>query len=162
VSGSNSGEIQNCYATGDVEGRSYVGGVVGRNSLSKTVQNCVALNPSVTLTFTGDTIGRVVGQNNTGGILTNNRARSGMRQINHDETTIPPSGDSDSKEGLDVSAKEYSDSPFWEGLCSVNVTTGENICWNFEKVWEWKKDSLLPILREVGGEQNPDVRSLPL
>ena len=42
VGRNSSGTISNCYATGDVIGDSYVGGLVGRST--GTISNCYALN----------------------------------------------------------------------------------------------------------------------
>ncbi|MCL2336517.1 MAG: S-layer homology domain-containing protein [Firmicutes bacterium] len=81
-----SGHLAKCYATGAVSGGDGVGGVVGlvRSGVgyTSTVQDCAALNPSVTwLGITGNTdppsIGRVVGYN-LDGALSSNIAYSGM------------------------------------------------------------------------------------
>ena len=40
VVGQNSGPVKNCYNTGEVSGSEYVGGVVGYNDSSSTVENC--------------------------------------------------------------------------------------------------------------------------
>jgi len=67
--------VTNCYAMGSVEGSSQVGGVVG-NNLSGTVQNCVALNTSVTATTATIDIGRVAGI--TDNLLSSNYARDDL------------------------------------------------------------------------------------
>jgi len=132
--------------------------VVGGNANSK-VQNCVALNPSVTRTSTGNTIGRVVGSN--AGTLSNNHARDDM-QLMLNGTPQNPSDKGDSGlDGADVPAEDYSDLPFWENLSiGANGTPGR-IFWDFENVWKWE-EGLLPILIGVGGEQNPTVQPLSL
>jgi hypothetical protein len=56
-----SGTVENCYATGAVSGSFGIGGVAGYVFGSGTVQDCAALNPSVTATNSGTDAGRVVG-----------------------------------------------------------------------------------------------------
>ena len=81
-----SAQLTNCYAAGPVSGGDTVGGVAGLvrsiDGYSATVQNCAALNPSVTwhgVSGNADppSIGRVVGSND-GGTLSGNVAFSGM------------------------------------------------------------------------------------
>ena len=53
--------VENCYSTGSVTGISSVGGVNGIEL--GTVENCMALNPSITRSSGGDTnFGRVIGE----------------------------------------------------------------------------------------------------
>lgn len=73
----NGGAVENCYSTGAVTGNGIVGGVAGHVAIG-TVENCAALNPSVTAT--GSNVGRVVGLND-GGSLSGNAAFSGMTLI---------------------------------------------------------------------------------
>ncbi len=60
LAGMNYSAISNCYTSGTVDG-SFVGGLVGENAASATINNCVALSPSIT----GITVGRVVGAGGT-------------------------------------------------------------------------------------------------
>ena len=98
VVGYNSGSVTNSYNTGKVSGNKYVGGVVGENSGSSTVENCyntgtvtgtddrvggvggvVGLNHgnvtgcynTGTVTGTDDYVGGVVGYNHSSGTVTN-------------------------------------------------------------------------------------------
>ena len=73
------GTVSNSYTTANVSGNEIVGGIVGANS--GTVENNVALNPSITRTGGTDAnFGRVVG-GNWGGTLTNNHAWYGMEFV---------------------------------------------------------------------------------
>jgi hypothetical protein len=148
VVGLNFGTVQNCYATGDVNGSSFVGGVVGYNY--HTVQNCVALSPSVSATEDNNTyIGRVVGYNMSGVTLSNNHARDDMALTYNDgNSNYEPTGGADSKDGQATS--EYENQDFW-------VRT---MGWRFSDVWQWGPGNL-PILKNVGGEQRPSVKSSP-
>jgi len=146
--------MQNCYATGDVTGNRNVGGVVGRNDYG-TVQNCVALNSKVTQTSTVSTFGRVVGQNNTG-TLTKNHARDDMQLTRNGTPKSPLDNRPGGVDGADVSAEDYSNSPFWKNLSIGAIGSSGRIFWDFQNVWDWQ-EGLLPILREVGGEQKPKV-----
>ena len=50
-------KLENCYATGAVEGTNAVGGIAGYDANGSTIENCVALNPSVK----GRNSGRILG-----------------------------------------------------------------------------------------------------
>ena len=104
VAGNNSGTISDCYATGDIEGINYIGGIAGSDasaSLIKNsyasgiikgenlvggvigsnngiVQNCVALSPIITrnASSSGVNFGRIT--NKKGATLTGNYARGTM------------------------------------------------------------------------------------
>jgi hypothetical protein len=132
--GYNYGTVENSYATGRVEGSYNVGGVVGDNIIM-AVQNCVALNPSVSASSAS--VGRVVGSRDS--TMINNHARSDM-ELNFQPTPGPYS-----KDGAD--AFDYGTRRFWEE---------EPLSWNFSTIWEWGPNDL-PILQNVGGEQNHTV-----
>ena len=68
------------YATGSVRGYNFVGGVVGNLIGSSSVEGCAALNPSISryLSTITTSFGRVAGDVEPGGVLTNNVAYSGM------------------------------------------------------------------------------------
>ena len=72
----NAGTVQECYAMGSVSGNTDVGGLVGYNYNKGTVQNCVALNPSVKAA-NALYVGRVSGCNDAA-YLVNNQAFSGI------------------------------------------------------------------------------------
>ena len=77
IAGQNYNTIANCYATGNISGPSYVGGISGGvNDGTGTVSLCVALNKEVAATIATGAVGRVVGNNDAGGTLTNNFARA--------------------------------------------------------------------------------------
>jgi len=169
------GTVQNCYATGNVSGSWNVGGVVGTNSStledngstvrncystgsvtvsfngvggvaghnSGTLRNCVALNPSVTLTSNDTGIGRVVGTN-VYSFLSNNYAHSSGMTLgyNNGNSVYTPVGGSNLKDGQSTSL--YNTATFWATTMS----------WDFSNVWEWGAGEL-PILKNVGGLQNP-------
>lgn len=72
------GAIRYCYTTGAVNSESgaNVGGVVGSQSDSSSVVACYALNPLLEGSIK---LGRIIGDNSSGGELTNNRAKESMR-----------------------------------------------------------------------------------
>jgi hypothetical protein len=85
IVGQNAGTVRNCFVTETVNiiGANNAGGIVGWNvggvagqNLGGTVQNCVALNSSITRSGNGNAFGRVAGNNN--GTLINNHARADM------------------------------------------------------------------------------------
>jgi len=152
VVGSNGGyqgTISYCYSTGSVSSGNpgnTIGGVVGTNATAGLVENCVALNPSVSVTPTGTNtpiIGRVVGnnQNNDANALTNNYAKSGM-EING--TALPTgTGTATDKNGADVDIAATQNQAWWS-------TTGVNwgIVWGTTeaKPWQWNDEDKRPKL----------------
>jgi hypothetical protein len=72
-----SSSIENCYSTGAVNGSTQVGGIAGYvSSGSSSIENCAALNLSVTATSnTGRVAGSISDSNNT---FTDNFAWDGM------------------------------------------------------------------------------------
>jgi len=120
------------------------GGLVGGNWSHATVQNCVALSPSVIATTTelGCVEGFKDGVNST---LSNNYARSNMVLTYNNGTAYEPIPGAHLKDGEAVDAPSYNSLSFWE-----------TAAWDFDSVWGWKAGTL-PILRNVGGEQNPMV-----
>jgi hypothetical protein len=150
----NRATVQNSYATGSVGGNNIVGGLVGSNEdLSSVVENCVALNPSVTQTADDtSTIGRVVGRSIIGGTLTNNHARDDMDirfgvTDNSSGTKKTITNSSGGVDGQSVSAGSEADQhgnpSFW---------TTAPLSWDFN-IWQWGPNNL-PILRSAGGAQN--------
>ena len=68
--GFNEGSIINCYATGMVNGNSYIGGFAGQNGGGGTLSNCYATG-TVTGTSPGNQIGGLTGYNNLGASISN-------------------------------------------------------------------------------------------
>ncbi len=65
--------VRNCYSTGAVSSKNYVGGVAGTVEYgSHIVQNCAALNPSIS--SAGTSIGRVAGYKASDSTLADNAA----------------------------------------------------------------------------------------
>ena len=129
--------FENCYSTGNISGNYRIGGVVGYNipNIQRFV-NAIALNQSIVATDNTTDIGRVVGYNETFGILTNNYARSSGMTL---ETGLGPYTPPDTvnadnnKDGANVDAgtgpSQYYSQDFWEN------TMG----WSFsglDPVWE--------------------------
>ena len=63
VGNNEGGSVTNCYNTGKVSGNRYVGGVVGYNLISSTVENCYNIG-SVNVSGNSSVVGGVVGYNN--------------------------------------------------------------------------------------------------
>lgn len=68
VSGNNYGTIANCNNAGIVSGKSYVGGVCGKNYNGGTVTNC---NNTGEVRATGNSVGGLSGGNSNGATITN-------------------------------------------------------------------------------------------
>ena len=132
VGDNGNGMVQNCYATGNVNGTYSVGGITGSNG---TVQNCVALNPSITASTTNpslrDNTGRVRGGGSSS--LLNNYGSSGMTLPSFVTVTSNANG----IHGTDVLASDYNSQTWW--------TTAVN--WDFTTVWQWDSTRNLPKLR---------------
>ena len=91
------GTVQNCYSTGSVTGSDYVGGVAGYVGDSSKVENCMALNPSVTATDGGN-VGRVAGIVISNS-LTGNIAFNGMTVKNSGGVVSVTTSAGDNKNG---------------------------------------------------------------
>ncbi len=116
------GKLQNCYAIGNVIGKSSVGGLAGL-PYSSSIENCVALNSGVEATGTYG--GRVTGQNYNG-TLSGNAAFSGMVvTVNGSTKTI--TSDAASVDGADVAAADLkADGNIGGRFTAANGWTVEN------------------------------------
>jgi len=153
VVGFNLGSVSNCYATGTVVltsgsglGTDPVGGVVGDNlNSSIAIQNCAALNPSVTATVSTSNIGRVAGRNNDG-TLTNNFGRNGMTVTANNVAKNPIINDGGDVDGATITATNWNSASWWQNTAGFPATS-----------WEFRAG--LPTLRNMpGGTQNPTVQ----
>jgi hypothetical protein len=135
------GIVQNCYSSGNISSLSGSGGVVGLNGPDvggglSTVQNCVALNSSMTGTYSGRITGRHIHY-----ITINNYARSDM-QIEADVTS-----DANGIHGADITSAQWNSASWWQ-----NTALFPSSAWEFR--------AGLPILRNMPpGTQNPMVQN---
>jgi hypothetical protein len=132
------GRIQNCYAIGSVTGNRSVGGITGE---SGTVQNCVALNPSITAREELSwyiAISRI-GYADSSGSFSNNYGLKGMilKSSYDDQDVEDVTSDADGIHGADVEAPVFNNQSWW--------TTTVN--WDFNTVWQWDSARNLPKLR---------------
>jgi len=158
VTGTSEGIVQNCYATGSVISTginmySRSGGVVGFLDGyygTATVQNCVALNTSVTwVNPTDESLGRVIGHiwNSS---PTNNYARNNLDiryHVNNDVggTAKLVTSSTTGVDGMDITATEWNDAAWWENTALFPSTA-----------WEFRNG--LPILKNMpNGIQNPVI-----
>jgi len=121
--------------------------LVGWN-LGGRVHNSVALNPSVIAAIAK--VGRVAGLD---GLLSDNYARNNMKLESGGKPYEPTedTAQADKKDGAGTSAFNTRD--FWTSTLSS---------WDFSEDSEWAwKEGFLPILRNVGGEQEPRVQEVP-
>ena len=152
IVGRNLGTVQNCYSEGSVIGNDAVGGIVGMNDEADTVkncyslatvsgntlvggivgsyyrgkiENCVALNPSVTASTSDG--GRISGGTSPGSIatFTGNYAKTGMI-VTVGASPSTPSGTTSDINGANVSsgAGGYDGDTWWTGTAgwTVNAT----------------------------------------
>ena len=170
--------MRNCYSTADVSGGSYTGGLTGvgwvYNSYAtgniigngenvggiagEAIQlsyNCVALNPSVRKTGSSNTVGRAYGDISQGSAAYTYARSDMIVQYNWngssgtDKTTLT-TGDGES-----ANPSQYNISYWWSYGPTWSPTPYISP-WNFSDVWEYGPNSL-PILSNVGGEQNHKV-----
>jgi len=140
VVGQNFGTIQNCYATGSVSGGWYVGGIAGGND-DGSIQNCVALNPSINAGSINEYIlGRISdnysSNTNSNYALNNMVMRSGY-------TVVPNVNGPD---GEDITSAEWGDANWWQNTVGFS-----------SEIWEFGAG--LPTLKNMPtGTQNPAVR----
>jgi hypothetical protein len=110
--GANGSVIGGCYSAAEVACRgdslflvaSYAGGIAGTLGTNGTIEDCLALNPSVAVNDPSSFgAGRVAGLN--GGTLINNRARAGMPLVPNDDPGIPDSTDTSGSNGANISLR---------------------------------------------------------
>ena len=153
--------VQNCYSTGEVEGNNYVGGIAGYNASGAVIRNCVAFSPDVKSTRTsGNVIGRII---SSGGVLSNNYARSDMKFIIYGATSTPTGGAHDSINGANITSTDWYNSSWWNNAANWN-TTGSATAWDFTSTGAWNPPvgTTLPTLRGMPNfgpvpAQNPIV-----
>ena len=147
VVGSNNKTVQYCYAIGVINGDNYIGGISGQVANDAKVNNCIALNKTITSTRTTPTIGRVVGSVNLQGLLANNYARDDMT-INRTVISNPPRSSID---GETVKSESYRNTSWWTTSSNWNGSA-----WNSTTVWQMDYN-ILPKLIGAGGSQNHDI-----
>jgi len=132
---SSTGILKNCYATGNINGALGVGGIVGNNQ--NTIENCVALNSSVTRTSGSSTyIGRVIGIYISYGRV-NNYGLSNMV----DSSMLFSEKTSSGKDGKDVNKAESETENWWK------TSSWNGPGWNFTNIWRWDNIENIPKLR---------------
>ncbi|MDE6755743.1 MAG: T9SS type A sorting domain-containing protein [Muribaculaceae bacterium] len=128
--GKNNGSIVNTYATGDVFGFDYAGGVTGANY--GTVKNSVALNASIN--SASDYAARFGGNNNAENISTSNISWDNITAGHINWTAFGDHADM-------LDADHIADYDNFKAI------TG----WDFDNVWEWRTDDgkSYPALRGI-------------
>jgi hypothetical protein len=80
--------VINCYASGDIKGSNYVGGLVGYNDRG-TIRNCVAANASVIATQNAANVNRIAGYTYSSATCQNNYARENMTVLTNGSAPAP-------------------------------------------------------------------------
>ncbi|MCL2066295.1 MAG: bacterial Ig-like domain-containing protein [Treponema sp.] len=143
------GKVQNCYSTGSVTANDYVGGAVGE-ILNGTIQDCVALNSSITATSNTTYIGRVFGYSRGTAFIYVNYAR-GMA-VNGSGYT--PNMGLSQKDGYTINALQWHSASWW-----TSATNWYNSAWD-TSIW-FIEDGRLPLLLYMPGgleAQNPMIQ----
>ena len=140
------GSIENCYSLSVISGYDRVGGIVGDSSSSgNTVQNCVALNTSVTAANYG--AGRISGASVDSATFNNNHAKSGMPVIIGGGTTYP-SGTLTDKDGADIPSNpsfpsgRQTDPTWWDNESGLGWVWGTDS----SNPWKWDATLQRPVL----------------
>jgi hypothetical protein len=114
------GTLINCYSTGDVSGTQNVGGVAGEVSISVMVQNCAALNPSISGKIG---LGRVAGNCDSSSNLSGNIAFAGTAVTQDGSAKTLVTGaeqvDGESKTASDIMATDFFASLFGNGTAWI-------------------------------------------
>ena len=138
------GMVQYCYSEAVVVGNvNNGGGVVGYNTAA-TLQNCVALNPSVTRgSGTAETYGRVasipaVGGGGDPGTLNNNHARDNMVFIPEPPPSSPYAfaKEHDGKDGADMTMAQAGTRAWWTGTAGWTVHADKSNAYEGSP-WYW-------------------------
>lgn len=157
--------IRNCYSTSKINatGDGYnIGGLLGivggpgtSISATITIENCVAINPSISFEATSETaqtrIGRIAGWIKDGTVnatIRNNRALSDIKLIRGTETLNAESNAS-GKDGLNSTASDLKKEDLYL-----------NLEWNFISIWNMSNEKYpLPILSGMDIANQP--KTLP-
>lgn len=133
LAGKNTGIIANTYASGEIKGKDYVGGIVGANY--GTVKSSVALNGKIT--SPNDFVARFGGNNNSRNITTGN----------YSWNLIPAGHTTWTQHGDHASLQTAS---YLNDLQSFKSAMG----WDFDNVWEWRTESKkqFPVLRNLANQ----------
>jgi hypothetical protein len=152
IAGYNYGVVQYCYATGMViknyEGACTIGGIVGSNTSSGEVQNCVALNEGVGKISAGGGVGRIIGNEGTNGTLINNYARNNMVVTSsfNVSANLGSGATVTGIHGAGITATNWNSATWWSGTAGF-----PSAAWTFEA-------NKLPILKGFSGlTQEPEV-----
>jgi len=152
--------IENCYSTSTLTSSSTnIGGLVGGNNTTGTLQNSVALNPSVLrLSNVVTTVGRVDGQGNL--TLINNYARSDMEvgygNASGDLITAksPLAATTNGKDGKDIGPAEWESADWWKNTAAAaGEGPGFGSVWYFDDL---DSTSLPKLLNMPKGPNDED------
>ena len=137
-SGLTRGMVKNCYSTGIVSDSYKAGGVVGQIR-DTTVENCVALNPSVSGSGYVERVSTLYEE----GTLSGNLAFDGVEVLKNTASQSITS-DADGVDGLSKTAAEISAAGFW--------TTASGFTANWDTDTWTIETGKLPILKGIAGQ----------
>jgi len=152
---STGGIIKNCYVTGSFTASFsstsdlQSGGIAGYNT--GTIQNCVALNEKITVSYSGSTptIGRVSGGPSTTN-LSNNYAWDGMK-LTRNGSNVSTYPDINDKDGMSIPAAIARTQTTWTTVS----WGGANFDFSDNGPWVWNGTAGMPSLRVFGNENVP-------
>ena len=155
ITGRNDGKINNCYSIAIVYGKTErTGGIVGQNTGSGVIQNCVALNEFVVTTMVDNFIGRITGLNLYERNLINNYAYINM-DIRHSKTEsfegeikIVSSGVK-TKDGANIDSTHYYNVSWWTDVA----------LWSAD-IWQFNDDAY-PTLKNMPNSKIPPTDIIP-
>lgn len=142
--------MQNCYNTGEVGGTRFVGGIIGdayaASGGSAEISGCVSLGHPVTASL--EKASRINGMEHTTATMSNNLALSPMIvQIGSFAKDMSSTVGNDLEDGENVSI-----------AAATNQDTYEDLGWDFDSVWKWSNDYMLPILQGLPESVQPTTR----
>ncbi len=167
-----SSTVQNCYVTGSVvghegaEGSIYTGGMVGCLYGNGTIQNCVALNRTVSGLYS---VGRIIGSWSTefpvgNSMLSDNIAYAGMTVREEGRSKTLAEG-TDRADGLSATAADIKATGFFEALFGDSALTYESGKMpGFGAALDlpvYIADSIDPFFRGGGTSDNPYLIETP-
>ena len=139
--------ITNAYSTSEVNGKNFVGGLVGQNSKCD-ISNSIAYNLKIKISVTGR-VNRITGMDSSS-IFTNNYAYENMevKAVGEDRTIYPGLANIN---GADIIADNLKSLDFYTNSDNWG-TEGENTLWDFTDIWEIKDGANRPTLKHVGND----------
>lgn len=144
ISGQAKTPVRNCYSSGSIDGVKKAGGIVGQlYGANAKVQNCVALNPTITLTDESSWASRVIGGYSNGAADPDN-SNYALKTMQVTLNGVPTKKYDDLVEGIGKEESILLTEAFYQSLG-----------WNMTDTWGIDEGTGYPYLRWMRETEEP-------